>query len=490
MKAMHFDNYRALTAHGREELRADALAIAASGLKAADPAAELARSLRLEGDRLVVRGQPIDGLDRRRNSCDTVVDLAGRRLFLLGAGKATLGMAEVLDELLGPRFTDAAVVVKRGQARASPLHYVEVLEAAHPVPDESSLAGGLRLLALSRKARAEDVVIGLVTGGSSALAVAPAEGISLADKIETNRLLLASGADIVSMNSVRKHLSAIKGGRLGLACGCRILNFTASDVVGDPLDYITDLTVPDSSTWGMAQATCDRFALWRALPPAVEARLRLADPDQETPKGLPSVCTWVMADAARMCAAAVAEAAARGYDAELLGLDWEGEARDAGIELVRHLLTARPHSCLIAGGENTVTLAGGTADGLGGPNQEAALAAALALAEGPAAAVICLDSDGSDGPTDAAGGLVDDLTAAAASAAGLDIAAALAAHATHHALCSVGDLVVIGTTGTNVNDLKVALRGGASCTRVICASVVEHVIAKGRTFRWRQVATR
>jgi glycerate 2-kinase len=459
MKAMRFANSQELTGHGRRGLRSDALAIAEAGLRAADPAAELAHSLRVEGDRLVIRGQPIDGLDRRQGERDTVVDLGRRRLFLLGAGKATLGMAEVLDRLLGLRFANAAVIVKRGQAGASSLRHIEVLEAAHPIPDESSLAAGLRLKEISRQARAGDVVIGLVTGGSSALAVAPAKGISLADKVETNRLLLASGADIVSMNSVRKHLSTIKGGQLGLACGCEILNFTASDVVGDPLDSITDLTVPDSSTWEIAQATCDRFALWDALPLAVAARLRRADPDQETPRALPAVRTWIMADAARMCAAAVAEAEARGYATEVLGLDWEGEARDAGVALAHRLAAAAPRSCLVACGENTVTLAAGTPHGRGGPSQEAALAAAFKLARGPAAAVICVDSDGGDGPTDAAGGLVDDCTKTAASAVGLDVAAALASHAAYDSLASVGDLVISGATGTNVSDLKVALTG-------------------------------
>jgi glycerate 2-kinase len=454
---MRFANHQELTDHGRRELRTDALAIAAVGLRAADPAVELERSLLLVGDRLVVRGQPIAGLDLRLGMDETVVDLSGRRLFLLGAGKATIGMAEVLDGLLGPRLADAAVVVKRGQAR--PLRHIDVLEAAHPVPDESSLVGGRRLLDVARQAEPDDLVISLVTGGSSALAVAPAEGVSLADKVETNRLLLACGADIVSMNSVRKHLSAIKGGLLGLACGCEILNFTVSDVVGDPLDYITDLTVPDSSTWRMAQATCDSFGLWSVLPQAVAARLRRAELALETPRELPAVRTWVVADAVRMCAAAVAEAERRGYATELLGLDWEGEARVAGIALARRLAAASSRSCLIAGGENTVTLAPGAPHGLGGPSQEAALAAALELGRGETAAVLCLDSDGSDGPTEAAGGLVDDLTVTAASSARPDIAAALAAHAAYDALSSARDLVITGATDTNVNDLKVALRG-------------------------------
>jgi len=446
-----------LTGHGRRELRADALAIAAAGLRAADPAAALEGSLHLRGDRLVVRGRRIDGIDERAGDGETVVGLAGRRLFLVGAGKATLGMAAVLDELLGPRFSDAAVVVKRGEAAGRALRHVEVLEAAHPLPDESSLVAGLRLQAIARRAEPTDLVVAVVTGGSSALAVVPAAGVSLADKIATNRLLLACGADVVGMNAVRKHLSAIKGGLLGLTCGCEIVNFTASDVVGDPLDDVTDLTVPDTSSWASAQATCDRFALWDDLPPAVAARLRRADPGQETPRRLPAVHTWVMADAARMCTGAAAEAAARGYAPEQLGLDWQGEARAGAAALVGRLGRAAPGACLIAGGEHTVDLGAG-ARGAGGPNQEAALAAALGLAGGGAAAVICLDSDGTDGPTDAAGGIVDDLSAPAAAASGLDLSAALEGHASQDALAALGDLVVTGPTGTNVNDLKVALR--------------------------------
>ncbi len=450
-----------LTDHGRRELRADALAIAAAGLRAADPATALERSLRLSGDRLVVRGRRIDGLDQDGGDGETVVELGGRRLFLLGAGKATIGMATVFDRLLGPRFTDAAVVVKRGEAGVSALRFVQVLEAGHPLPDESSLAAGLRLQAIAHRARPGDLVVALVTGGSSALAVAPAADISLADKVATNRLLLESGADIVGINAVRKHLSAIKGGRLGQASGCEIVNFTASDVVGDMLDYVTDLTVADTSSWTTAQATCERFALWDDLPPAVAARLRRADSRQESPRRLPAVHTWIMADAARMCAAAAAAATVLGYLPEQLGLDWQGEAREGAAALVARLEQAAPGACLIAGGEHTVELGAGGVPGAGGPNQEAALAAALALAGGGEAAVVCLDSDGTDGPTDAAGGVVDDLTAPAAAAAGVDLATALAGHAAHDALAALGDLVITGPTGTNVNDLKVALRVGA-----------------------------
>lgn len=454
---MPFMNYQELVGHGRLALRADVLAIAAAALRAADPASELEHSLLLDGDRLVLYGQPVAGLDQRLDYRKTVINLAGRRIFLLGAGKATIGMAAVLDQLLGPRLTDAAVIVKRGQARS--LRHIEVLEAAHPVPDESSLTAGQRLADIARQAGPDDLVIGVVTGGSSALAVAPADGLTLADKVETNQLLLACGADIVSMNCVRKHLSVIKGGLLGLACGCEIVNLTVSDVVGDPLDYISDLTVPDSSTWEMAGKTCDRFGLWDVLPAAVAARLRCADPLQETPKSLPAVRTWLMADAARMSVAASVEAERLGYHAQLLGLDWEGEARDAGSELGRRIVAARPRTCLIAGGENTVMLTGSDTVGRGGPSQEAAVAAALELSGNATAAVLCMDSDGTDGPTDAAGGLVDDLSGQAAIMAGLNLCAELAAHATRDVLFRLGDLVLTGATGTNVNDLKVALRG-------------------------------
>jgi glycerate 2-kinase len=318
-------------------------------------------------------------------------------------------------------------------------------------------------------------VIALVTGGSSALAVVPAEGITLEDKVVVNRLLLGSGVDIVSMNAVRKHLSRIKGGLLGAACGCQIVNFTVSDVVGDPLDYFTDLTVGDTSTFAMAQRTCDEFGLWERLPPAATERLRHADPAEETPRRLDAVDSYVLANSSLMCEAAVAEAHRLGYAAELVGLDLEGESHELGRELARRLSTAPLGTCLVAGGEATVTLGDAAAEaststpGAGGPSQEAALAAALALGAprpdartlgpGSVSCALFLDSDGTDGPTDAAGGLVDDLTATQAREGGLDIGAALTAHSSHTALARLGDLVITGPTRTNVNDLKVLLKG-------------------------------
>jgi len=446
-----FLNHPGLTGHGRGRLRRDALAIAAAALEAVDPGHALRRLLRIEGDTL--------------RTGDQAFDLGGRRVFVVGAGKATIGLAEVLDELLGERITDGAVVVKHGQAR--PLRHIEVIEAAHPVPDRESLRGGLRLLGIAEQAQTADRVIALVTGGSSALAQAPADGNSFDDKVATNRLLLASGADIVDVNTVRKHLSRIKGGLLAATCGCELVNLSVSDVVGDPPETFTDLTVPDPSTFAMAQEVCERFGLWDRLPRPVAARLREADPALETPKAIPRIRTVVVADSATMCEAAAGEAGRRGYRTRVVTLELEGEARQAGGWFARQVAdasaTTSGPTCLIAGGENTVTLEGDgdpphQATGGGGPNQEAALAAApyLAVTDVPAA-VLCLDSDGHDGPTDAAGGLVDDLTVGHGRAAGLDIQEALRRHAAHDCLAALGDLVVTGFTGTNVNDLKVGL---------------------------------
>jgi glycerate-2-kinase len=457
-----FVDYDRLVSHGRCVLRGHALTIAAAALGAVDPAAAFRRLVRLEGSELCVV-DPGTG-------AQSVFDLANRRVFLVGAGKASIGVAIVLDELLGERISDGAVVVKHGQApRRQPLH-LEVIEAAHPVPDEESLRGGLRLLDIAEKANDGDFLIALVSGGSSSLAVAPAEGISLEDKIATNRVLLASGADIVSMNSVRKHLSRIKGGLLAHKAGCQILNLTVSDVVGDPLDCITDLTVPDSSTFQMAQAACDHFELWGRLPTSVEERLRRADPDQETPKPdvfrQSQIVTVVLANAALMCEAAVREAARLGYRAEVVSLAIEGEAAGAGQDLAERLITAVPATALVLSGENTVTLGGqGLGDGLGGPSQEAALGAAVNLPAGQAACILCIDSDGTDGPTEAAGGLVDDLTMQTVFERGVDVERALAEHTCYPALAAIGDIVVTGSTGTNVNDLKIALKGNEARTR-------------------------
>lgn len=335
------------------------------------------------------------------------------------------------------------------------------MEAAHPVPNNASLRGGERLLRLATTTQPEDLVIAIVTGGSSSLAVAPAEGISLADVVATTRLLLASGAQIVHINDVRKHLCRIKGGRLAAACRCTVVNLTVSDVVGDPLDNITDPTVPDTSTFADAQRACDSFELWDRLPGSVAAHLRRADPSAETIKQLRDVRSYVLATSKMMCAAAAAAGHTLGYASEVLTLELAGESADAGRRLAARLRGRTAPTCLITGGETTVRLAGDVGS-TGGPSQEAALAAALELDGGGPACVLCMDSDGTDGPTDAAGGLVDDLSVARARAFDLDLKDALATHTSGDVLVAMGDFLVTGPTGTNVNDLRLALTRGTS----------------------------
>ena len=431
-----------LTGHGRGDLRRDALAIAAAGLAAADPVTAFTRSVALDGNELRIGHETFD--------------LSGRGVYVVGAGKATIGIATALDGLLGSRIRDGAVAVKHGQAR--PLDHVEVLEAAHPVPDEGSAAAGDRLLAIAEMARPDDLLIALFTGGSSALAVAPTDGLNLADKVATGQVLLASGADIVSMNNVRKHLSRLKGGRLGAACGCTILNLSVSDVVGDPPYVFTNPTVPDPSSFADAQDACDRFGLWDELPPRVAAHLRRADPAAETVRELADVHTHVLATSATMCSAALAAASELGYAPELLTLELEGDSAAAGRLLARSAHALGRSCALVAGGETVVTL-GPARHGLGGPSQEAAVAAAVELAGGGPACALFLDSDGSDGPTDAAGGIVDDMTVAELAAQGVDPLTALATHATYDLLGGSGNLLVTGPTGTNVNDLRLVLTG-------------------------------
>ena len=434
-----------IAAHGRADLRRDAVEIAAQALAAVDPVAAFSRRAGLSGDVLRIDGD--------------AYNLKGRRVVVLGAGKASIGLAAHLDRLLGARIAAGCVVVKRGQGRR--LKHIEIMEAAHPVPDIASLRGGERLLRLAARTRPEDLVIAVVTGGSSSLVVAPAEGISLADFVATTRLLLASGAQIVQMNDVRKHLCRIKGGRLAAGCGCTVVNLTVSDVVGDPLDYITDPTVPDTSTFADAQRACDSFDLWDSLPGAVAAHLRRADPSDETVKDLRDVHSYILATSKMMCEAAAAAGHALGYASEVLTLELAGESADAGRWLAARLRGRTAPTCLVTGGETTVRLSGDVG-GAGGPSQEAALAAALELEGGGPACVLCMDSDGTDGPTAAAGGLVDDLSAQRARAAGLDLSAALARHTAGDALAAMGDLLVTGPTGTNVNDLRLALTRGAS----------------------------
>jgi len=391
------------------------------------------------------------------------VDLAPTgRVLVLGAGKASGAMAAAVETLLGDRVEDGFVVVKDGYT--VPTRRVRLVEAGHPVPDARGERAAAALLDRARAAGADDVVFMLISGGGSALLPAPVPPVTLAEKRAVTQLLLAAGATITELNAVRKHLSLIKGGQLARAAApARVITLVLSDVIGDPLDVIASgPTAPDSSTFRDAIAVLHKREVWAATPAAVRARLEAgARGDlEETPKPgdriFARVSHHVIGNNALVTDAAVARAAELGYRPTLLTRALEGEARDVARELVARARALPPPACLIAGGETTVTVRG---PGRGGRCQELALAAALALDGVDDVVVLAGGTDGTDGPTDAAGGFADGTSATRSRAAGADPDAALAANDAYAALAATGDLLVSGPTHTNLLDLYLVVHG-------------------------------
>ena len=372
------------------------------------------------------------------------------KVLLVAAGKAAWQMARAALEAVG-RVDGGVVLTKYGHVKG-PLPGVTCLEAGHPVPDQNSFDGTRAVLELTAGLTRADTVLFLLSGGGSALFELP---LIPPDQLQDiTRQLLACGADIVEINTIRKRLSAVKGGRFALHCApARVFSIVLSDILGDPLDMIASgPACPDPSTSDQAQAIARR----RGLRLSPEAWACLA---RETPKTLDNVETRITGSVRALCRAAAAACEARGYRPVLLTDRLDCEAREAGRFLAAiagtHAGSGRKLAFL-AGGETVVHLTG---QGLGGRNQEIALAAAPGLA-GLDAAVFSVGSDGTDGPTDAAGGYADGDTLAALTAAGWDPAAALAGNDAYHALKAVDGLLVTGPTGTNVNDVSVLLIGG------------------------------
>ena len=369
------------------------------------------------------------------------------RVLLVAAGKAAWPMARTAVETLG-RVDAGVVVTKYGHVQGE-IPGVACYEAGHPVPDENSFRATQAALDLAESAREGDTVLFLLSGGGSALLEKPLlPGAELQD---ITGQLLACGASIVEMNTIRKRLSAVKGGRFALACApARVYSIVLSDVLGDPLDMIASgPAAPDRSTCAQALAIAQKYRL--RLSPTARALLA-----RETPKALSNVETRITGSVRQLCAAAADACRALGYQPLLLTDHLDCEAREAGRFLAD---IARTHAgkggprAFLAGGETVVHLTG---QGLGGRNQELALAAAPGL-DGLDAALFSVGSDGTDGPTDAAGGYVDGGTLAALTAHGLDVAAVLAQNDAYHALAAVDGLLITGPTGTNVNDVAVLL---------------------------------
>jgi hydroxypyruvate reductase len=429
-----------------------------AALSAVDPAAAVKRHLALRGEELLLDGRPL-------------ADLAATgRVLVVGGGKAALPMALACEELLGPRISDGLVITKRGQGEGRRPRRIQVLEAGHPVPDAGGVRATARMLALLSGLDEQDLVLCLISGGGSALMTLPVPGVSLAHLEQVNDLLLAAGAPIEAVNAVRKHLSQLKGGRLAaLAAPARVGSLILSDVVGNPLDVIASgPTAPDSSTFDAALAVLQRFGLLAEVPPPVLEHLRAgaAGEREETLKPgdprLARVDNAIVGSNARAAAAAAARARELGFSALVLSTHVQGEAREVArvyAAVLRELaLAGRPlprPACVVAGGETTVTLR--RRGGRGGRNQELALAAALDLQGLRDVALVALATDGTDGPTDAGGALADGSTVARARALGLEPRAHLDGNDAYPLFEALGDLLLLGPTGTNVNDITLLL---------------------------------
>ncbi|RGP35339.1 glycerate kinase type-2 family protein [Pseudotabrizicola alkalilacus] len=380
------------------------------------------------------------------------------RVVVVGAGKASARMAEAVEAAWGP--CDGLVLTRYGYGR--PCQRIEIVEAAHPVPDAAGQAATARMLELLEGLGEGDFVLSLISGGASALLVASSDGVTLAEKQAVNAALLASGAPIDRMNTVRKHLSRVKGGQLAAAAyPAQMLTLMISDVPGDDPAFIgSGPTVGDASTPADAMAILDQWQI--AVPESVQTALK--NGSSVVPPGDPRlsrVTNRIYAAPVQSLNAAAAIAAEAGCEVRLLGDAVEGEAREVAAaqaqEALRIKAALRPGDApvlLLSGGELTVTRRG---DGVGGPNAEYALALAIALDEAPGIHAIACDTDGVDGAAEVAGALISPDTLARAKAAALDPAAALTRNDAHSFFAAIGGQVVTGPTLTNVNDFRVIL---------------------------------
>ncbi len=444
----------------REEL----IDIYRSGLRAADPLRAVTRHLFLADDVLSATG--------------VEHDLKGfQRIIVIGAGKGTAPMAKAVEELLGDRIDRGIIVVKYGHS-GSLLKIVQ-REAAHPLPDEAGVHATEEIRELLNKAGEETLVVCLLSGGASSLLVAPADGITLNDKRVITDLLLSAGADIYELNSVRKHISAVKGGRLAeTAYPATILTVILSDVIGDRLDVIASgPTVPDSSSFRDALHVIHKYSLEGKIPSSIFSRLHLgvAGVIPDTPKSgavfFQSVHNIVVGSIKQSIEAARARAMEMGFEPRILTDELQGEAREAARLLAQATLSARvsmkvgERRCLIAGGETTVTVRG---TGKGGRNQELALAFALEIEGVEGISLLSVGTDGTDGPTEAAGAAVDGTTAPKARKRGMNPAEYLDNNDSYGFFRKFEELtgekvhLTTGPTGTNVMDMQIILiEGGA-----------------------------
>ncbi|MCX8170674.1 MAG: glycerate kinase [Candidatus Bathyarchaeota archaeon] len=389
------------------------------------------------------------------------------KIFVVGGGKASGYMAEAIEDILGERIEDGIIVVPRGSPKRFKTMVVKIHEASHPIPDESSVEGAKRIMEIAEKAGEEDLIICLISGGGSSLMAYPRDEISLEDKRKVTEILLKCGATISEINAVRKHLSKFKGGQLAKrAYPATLISLLLSDVVGDPLDVIASgPTVPDSSTFKDAINVLRKYGVWESVPDSVKNLLLKGEKGliEETPKSgdacFKKTYNFIVGNNRDACLSAINEMRKAGLNALLLTSYAEGEARDIGLmvgAIAREIISSsnpvkRPAGVVI-GGESTVTVIGG---GIGGRNQEIALSSALSISGLRGVVIASTSTDGVDGPTDAAGAIVDGATIHRSKKLGLDAEKYLRNNDSYTFFKALGDLIYTGPTGTNVNDLTI-----------------------------------
>jgi glycerate 2-kinase len=442
-----------------EELKGMARQIFSKAVSAVDPAQKLKDTVRIKGDQLLIetgagseKAFPLDGFSN---------------IFVIGAGKASASMASAMEQIFGDRMTQGIITAKYGHTL--PLKKTTIVEAGHPIPDPEGFEGAKKIQRLLRASGPGDLVVFLLSGGGSALLPLPAEGITLEEKQQVTQLLLDCGADIGEINTIRKHISQIKGGWLARwAYPSTVIGFILSDVVGDPLDVIgSGPTVPDPSTYEDAWEILKKFDLIDKVAPSIQKHLLLGREGkiQETPKPgeavFEKVHNMIIGSNILALRSAEREASSLGLHTLILSSSIVGETREAArfhSAIAKEVLSSdhplpRP-ACIISGGETTVTIKG---NGLGGRNQEFALAAALEIQGFEKIVLLSGGTDGTDGPTDAAGAIADHTTVERARAMGLNPKAHLENNDAYPFFRRLGDLLITGPTHTNVMDVRILL---------------------------------
>jgi glycerate 2-kinase len=439
-------------------LRRDGLSILRSSIKACDPLHAVKRSIRVRRGRLWVD--------------DSSYDLKLiKRVFVIGAGKASARMARATEEILGDRISGGIIVTKT--SHILPLHSdIDLVEGRHPLPDKQGLKGTRRIVELLSRTAADDLVILLLSGGGSALLVSPVPGISLRDKIRLTDALLRCGADIKEINTMRKHISRVKGGRLAkLAQPSSVLTLILSDVIGDRLDSIASgPTAPDRTTFADCMKIIRKYELRREIPAPVYRHMEKGAQGniEETPKpGDPlfrNVKNVIIGSNRTALAAAEKKAKDLGFNTYVLPRPVAGDTTRAAkrhLALIRGIVEGKgpigPPACIISGGETTVKIKG---KGKGGRNQEFALVGAMGIDGMKNVVLLSAGTDGTDGPTDAAGAICDGETVQRALRKGLNAKSYLAENDSFHFFGRLGDLIITGPTQTNVMDIHLALIGG------------------------------